>query len=167
MRTTLINLLFNTKHKMLKALCNRYVKGRTDPDDIMQSIGLTILNCEDVVLPEPGKEVAWLCQVLVNRAITATRNKNVSKTTSLAGDWDVITEETPESQLLENKDYTLLYQAIKQLPTKQARAISLHYFEELGRNDQTEMHPESFKTNYRLGRLTLTKLLEPYKAQLA
>lgn len=100
---------------------------------------------------KPG---AWVRRVLVNKASSRTR-RLVSETKALTR---IGARRAEVAELHERSEE--IWAAVRGLPTRQAQAVALHYWEDLSLNQIAEIldcGPETVKTHLKRGRAALAK----------
>ena len=108
--------LFDQYHDMVYRLALSYTRSPQDAEDLVQTVFLKLLDGK--LLPDPGKERAWLIQVTVNACKDLLRSAWRKRTSPL--------DETIPFTHPEEGD---LFTAVMALPEKYRVAIHLHYYE--------------------------------------
>jgi RNA polymerase sigma-70 factor, ECF subfamily len=153
---------YDRHHRLLFGLILRILGHRSDAEEVLQDVFVTVWNRSDTYDAALGSPVAWLVGIARNRALDRLRSNAVRLRTaeSVVPDPDVV--DTPEMAAVSSERQQIVTRALNALPNDQRVLIEQAYFLGLTHSELAERHSlplGTVKTRIRAAMLSLRKIL--------
>jgi RNA polymerase sigma-70 factor (ECF subfamily) len=154
--------LYDRHSRLLYGLILRIVRDRSEAEDVLQEVFVSVWNRAETYNGDLGCPAAWLVRVARNRAIDRMRSMNVRLRTVEAVRSEPQATESPEASTALGEIQTAVKQALASLPADQRVLIEEAYFLGLTQSELAERHRlplGTVKTRMRSGMTALRQQL--------
>lgn len=134
---------------MLWKIAGQFFGPKTDIDDLIQDLTLTLWQKKDAWQPGAAKFSTWLYRVASNRCIDLVRQKKITSQDGILPDYVATGLPSAEDRIVERQQAEEMKRLLKELPENQRRALQLFYYDEAtvpqiaGRLDVSELAARS------------------------
>lgn len=134
---------------MLWKIAGQFFGPKTDIDDLIQDLTLTLWQKKDAWQPGAAKFSTWLYRVASNRCIDLVRQKRIASHDGILPDYVPTGLPSAEDRIVERQQAEEMKRLLKELPDNQRRALQLFYYDEAtvpqiaGRLDVSELAARS------------------------
>ncbi len=159
---TAVGELYDRHSRLLFGLILRVLGHRSDAEEVLQEVFMTVWNRSETYNVALGPPVAWLVRVARNRAVDRLRSNAVRLRTVEAIVPNHVEVDTPETHAASSEQQRQVARALDTLPDEQRELIEQAYFLGLTQSELAERHKlplGTVKTRIRTGMLTLRQCL--------
>jgi RNA polymerase sigma-70 factor, ECF subfamily len=157
--------LYDRHSRLLYGLIVRILGQRSDAEEVLQEVFMTVWNRGHTYEPDLGTPVGWLVRVARNRALDRLRSNVVRRRTAESAAAVPDTFETPETHVAQTEQHRMVVRALEGLPLEQRVLIEQAYFQGFTQSELAERHQlplGTVKTRIRTGMLTLRQCLTQF-----
>lgn len=153
--------LYDRHSRLLYGLILRILGQRSDAEEVLQEVFLSVWNNCQTYNAELGAPVAWLVRIARNRALDRLRANAVRTRTAESAEAPAPVQ-SPEAHAALTEQQRAVTRALDTLPLEQRELIEQAYFLGLTQSELAERHHlplGTVKTRIRTGMLTLRQCL--------
>jgi RNA polymerase sigma-70 factor (ECF subfamily) len=157
-----VSEFYDRHHRLLFGLILRILGHRSDAEEVLQDVFVTVWNRSDTYDATLGSPVAWLVGIARNRALDRLRSNAVRLRTAESVAPNLSAVDTPEMVAVSSERQQTVTRALDALPCDQRVLIEQAYFLGLTHSELAERHMlplGTVKTRIRAAMLSLRKNL--------
>jgi RNA polymerase sigma-70 factor (ECF subfamily) len=142
------NLLYSNYSSLLFGVCLRYIKNRTEAEDVLHDSFIKIyINIKNFNFSNKATFISWMKRVTANTAINYLRDNNHFRFNLDIEDVDFAEDEVVENESNEDIDMANLMRIIQELPQGYGTVFNLYIFEKYSHQEIAEILKISVNTS--------------------
>ena len=162
---TSLRRLYDCTSSKLYGVILRIVRDRSDADDVLQDVYLTVWRRADKFDDQQGSASIWLCAIARNRAIDLLRRRPAQSRLADQSELETVAHDAPSTfdRLESSDEYRKMHRVLDQLDTRASWAIRAAFLGGATYGDLALQHGvplSTMKSRVRRGLLQLRDLMD-------